>query len=395
MESKKYFITFQKYFLTNCYLWTILGPVSARKREGGRKPATYLEVARLAKVSAATVTRMAAGGAGVSKEVSLRVRRAAEKLGTDLEKKKRTRIIAFLLSNRDVLHPFQGHILLGAEAYCAANGWEMLFQSFRYPLFGSYPEIHLPQIVSRRDLLRGIILGGTNSASLLRALKKRGMPFAVLGNNVVGDWQPADCDVVSSDDVNGAYELTCDLVAQGHRDIWFIGDLQLPWYRNCAEGYGHAMANAGLQPRIKEIHTGDRELGYLAARSILNTPPVTAVFAGNDQVAAGVYRAFGEAGMRIPADISVVGFNDTEGQNLYPALTTVREFPEEIGKHLAEFVLERITNPEAPGRQLLLPTQLVRRESSAALSRVGNIVQSGVSVPDPARGPSIGDRNSG
>ena len=184
----------------------MLALVSAKKGVAGRKPATYLEVARLAKVSPATVTRIAAGSAGVSKEVSLRVRRAAAKLGTDLDRKKRTRIVAFLLSNRDVLHPFQGHILLGAEAYCAADGWEMLFLSFRYPLFGDYAEIQLPQIVGRRDLLRGIILGGTNSASLLRTLKKQGMPFAVLGNNVVGDWEPADCDVVSSDDVNGAYE---------------------------------------------------------------------------------------------------------------------------------------------------------------------------------------------
>jgi DNA-binding LacI/PurR family transcriptional regulator len=385
-----------KYFLTFNSFWTILALVPVKKRVAGRKSATYLEVARLAKVSASTVTRTAAGGAGVSKEVSLRVRRAAAKLGTDLNKKNRTRIIAFLLSNRDVLHPFQGHILLGAEAYCAANGWEMLFLPFRYPLFGNYAEIQLPQIVSRRDLLRGIILGGTNSASLLRTLKKRGMPFAVLGNNVVGDWQPADCDVVSSDDVNGAYELTCELVTQGHRDIWFLGDLQLPWYRDCAEGYGRAMADAGLQPRIKEIHAGDRELGYLAARSILTTPPVTAVFAGNDQVAVGVYRAFGEAEIRIPADISVVGFNDTEGQNLYPALTTVREFPEEIGKHLAELVLERITMPEIPERQLLLPTQLVRRESSSApsSSRAGHPMKSGDGSPGPATGASAGTSES-
>jgi DNA-binding LacI/PurR family transcriptional regulator len=371
----------------------MLALVSAKKGVAGRKPATYLEVARLAKVSPATVTRIAAGSAGVSKEVSLRVRRAAAKLGTDLDRKKRTRIVAFLLSNRDVLHPFQGHILLGAEAYCAADGWEMLFLSFRYPLFGDYAEIQLPEIVGRRDLLRGIILGGTNSASLLRTLRKQGMPFAVLGNNVVGEWEPADCDVVSSDDVNGAYELTCDLIAQGHRHIWFIGDLQLPWYGHCAEGYGRAMSEAALQPRVKEIHTGDRELGYLAARSILTTPLVTAVFAGNDQVATGVYRAFGEAGIRIPADISVVGFNDTEGQNLYPALTTVREFPEEIGKHLAELVLERIRTPEIPERQLLLHTQLVRRESSAAPSpsRAGNFVKSGDENPDPARGASVAD----
>jgi DNA-binding LacI/PurR family transcriptional regulator len=370
--------------------------MTARRKPSKGKRGTYLEVARLAQVSPATVTRIAAGSAGVSREVHARVRRAAARLGTTLERKQRTRIVAFLLSNRDVLHPYQAHVLLGAEAYCAANGWEMLFLSFRYPLFGTYKEIHLPQILEQRDLLRGIILGGTNSANLLRTLKKRGIPFAVLGNNVVGDWQPAECDVVSSDDVNGAYDITCDLIAQGHRTIWFIGDLQLPWYARCAEGYGRAMAAAGLQPQIKEIHTGDRELGYLGARSILSQPPVSAVFAGNDQVAVGVYRAFGEAGVRIPHDVSVVGFNDTEGQNLYPPLTTVREFPEEIGRHLAELVLRRIDTPDIPERQMLLPTQLVRRESAAAPApaHAGHSVKSGYENPGPAKGVLVGTEDS-
>jgi DNA-binding LacI/PurR family transcriptional regulator len=357
-----------------------------------RKPATYLEVSRLAGVSPATVTRIAAGGAGVSKEVHARVRRAAAKLGANLEKRKRARIIAVLLSNRDVLHPFQAHVLLGAESYCASKGWEMLFLSFRYPLSGTYQEIQLPQILSRRDLLCGIILGGTNSVDLLRTLKKRGIPFAVLGNNVLGEWDPSDFDVVSSDDVTGAYDLTCDLISQGHQDIWYIGDLQLPWYAHCAEGYRRAMAAAGLEPHIKEIHTGDRELGYLAARSILAQHQVTAVFAGNDQVAVGVYRAFGEGGVRIPNDVTVVGFNDSEGQNLYPPLTTVREFPEEIGKHLAEFVIERISTPEVPERLLLLPTQLVRRASASAPSapRPGHSVKSEDEGPDPANASLVG-----
>jgi LacI family transcriptional regulator len=342
-----------------------------------RKP-TYLEVARLAKVSPSTVTRVVCGSPGVSKEMQARVRRAAQALGVDVERKKRARIISFLLSNRDVLHPFQARILVGAEAYCASQGWEMLFFGFRYPLGAGHKEIHLPQILARRDTVRGVILGGTNSAELLLSLKERDIPFAVLGNNVVGDWQPGEYNVVSSDDVSGSLELTSSLIAQGHRHIWYIGDLRLPWYAHCAEGYRRAMTAAGLEPRIREVRASDRELGYLAAKSILAQPPVTAVFAGNDQVAVGVYRAFGEAGIVIPGDISVVGFNDTEGEILYPRLTTVREFPEELGRHLAELVLRCISVPDAEAQQVMLPTQLIRRESwyplspNETVSRPGN-----------------------
>lgn len=329
-----------------------------------KKQTTYLEVARLAKVSPATVTRVVSGRTVVSPEIVARVRRAAKTLGVDLQRKKGSSIVAFFLSNRDVLHPFQARILLGAETYCASQGWEMLFLSFRYPLVGAYGEIHLPQILNQSDLLRGIILSGTNTAALLHTLKKRGIVFAVSGNNVVGDWQPAEWDVVSSDDVAGAYEVTADLISQGHRAIWYIGDLQLPWFARCAEGYRRAMTEAGLEPLIKGVLAPDRELGYLAVKSILAQDPVTAVFAGNDQVAVGVYRALGEAGISIPGDISVLGFNDTTGENLYPRLTSVREFPEGLGQHLAELVLRRIAAPDADPQQILLPTQVVRRESS-------------------------------
>ncbi len=343
----------------------------ASKKSGPppRKQPTFLEVARLARVSPATVTRVLTGAAGVSKELQVRVHRAAQSLGVDLHKKKRSRIVAFIMSNRDVLHLFQARILHGAELYCSAQGWEMLFLSFRYPLGAGYKEVHLPQILGQRDLLRGVILGGTNSAAMLHSLGKQDIPFAVLGNNVVGEWQPAHYDVVSSDDGGGAFEVTRDLIQQGHRSIAYIGDLQLPWYAHCAAGYTRAMEDAGLEPRIKEVHAADRELGYLGAKSILSEPQVTAVFAGNDQVAVGVYRALGEAGVSIPGDISVVGMNDTEAENLYPRLTTVREFPEELGKHLAELVLRRLSDPEAQPQQILLPTQLVRRESSAPPSK--------------------------
>ena len=124
------------------------------------------------------------------------------------------------------------------------------------------------------------------------------------------------------------------------------------------------MTEAGLEPRYSEIRSEDRELGYLAVKSMLaKTASPTAIFAGNDQAATGVYRALQELGIRIPDDISVAGFNDTMGDLLYPALTTVREFPRELGVHLAEVTLRRIQEPDIPPQQLLMPTEMIRRDS--------------------------------
>jgi LacI family transcriptional regulator len=336
-----------------------------------KKKHSFKDLAKLAKVSAATVSRVARGQASVDPAIRMRVRKAAEQLGINLEEQRheRSSIVAFMLSNRDVLHSFQARILLGAEAYCASQNRELLFMSFRYSPSIRPKEMHLPQILGERSVVRAVILGGFNSPNMLMALREREIAFSVLGNNVIGQWSPGDYNAVYSDDVQGAYDLTSHLIGEGHRDIWFIGDIALPWYGRCAEGYRQRMVKAGLEPRFSEIHSDDRQLGYLAMRSILSRrEPVTAVFAGSDQIARGIYDALRQSGLRIPDDISVAGFNDTEAALMDPPLTSVREFPEELGKHLGEFVLNRVQEPGREPQQLTIPTQVIVRGSTRSLS---------------------------
>src|SRR5215467_3281799 len=102
------------------------------------KKAKLVDLARAAGVSVSTVSRVATGSARVSPEVTDRIRRAAQRLGADFRKSK---VIAFLLSNRNVLHPFHSHILLGAELHSAASGWNMLFMTFRYSPNVVWPEL--------------------------------------------------------------------------------------------------------------------------------------------------------------------------------------------------------------------------------------------------------------
>ncbi len=332
-----------------------------------RSKATYLSVAKLAKVSPATVSRVAGGNTTVAPALREKILRAAKQVGVDLSEKlnERSRTIAFLLANRDILNNFHARVLVGAEAYCAAHNWELLFLSFRYAANTPMKELHLPQILKRSSTVRALILGGTNSVNMLDALSDRGIPFSVLGNNVIGNWDPSLFDTVYSDDLQGARDLTEELIGNGHRDIWFFGNLQLPWYARCGEGYRLAMEGAGLKPQFSQIHSDDRQLGYLAMRSLLSRgESVSAVFAGSDQIAGGVYEALRQSGVSLPRNISVAGFNDTEADLLHPALTSVREFPGELGKHLAEFVIRRIENPQMKSQHLTMPTQLVVRDST-------------------------------
>ena len=127
------------------------------------KKITVRDVARLANVSPATVSRVLNGAARASAEIRERVQAAAAEVGFNHVRPKRAKVIAFLSSNRDLLHPFHSRVLVGAEAYCAANDHSMLFLSLRYSPNVKWQEIHLPAILQRRDLIGGFIVSGTNS----------------------------------------------------------------------------------------------------------------------------------------------------------------------------------------------------------------------------------------
>jgi DNA-binding LacI/PurR family transcriptional regulator len=336
------------------------------------------QIAQAANVSLSTVSRVANGMASVDRSIQKRVREAAANLGIDLSRRNKARTLVFMLSNRDVLHPFHSHVLIGAAACCAAQGWDMLFVLYRYPENLSRKELHLPQVMQRTDMVRSVILAGTNTPNLLELLNHRGIPFVALGNNVVlKDGNELDCDAVFSDDIQGAYEMTSYLQQLGHREIWFVGNCSLPWATRCYNGYARAMEEAGLSVHLSEIASPDDvEVGYLGTKQLLSSgQPVTAILGATDETAQGIYRVLRERGLQIPDDVSVAGCNDGLGGFMNPPLTTIREFPQLLGKRLVDLALERIAHPDLPVQQVTIPIELVKRSSCAALKQpVASIV---------------------
>ncbi|MGB6668214.1 MAG: LacI family DNA-binding transcriptional regulator [Candidatus Acidiferrum sp.] len=329
-----------------------------------------VDVARAANVSTATVSRLMTGRAGVTPRLRDRILKAAVSLGFQLDGGGKSRIIAFLLSNRGVLHPFHSAVLMGAEAYAAEHDYGLLFLPYQYSTKVPWQELYLPAIFQRRQVISGVIVAGTNSPNLLQLLTHREIPWVVLGNNVIGDETQREVCAVCFDDIGGAYELTRYLISLGHREIGFVGNRQLPWFARRFQGYQRAMNEAGLQIHAGEFNsTNHEEMGYLATKLILQqAESLTAIFAGDDAAARGAYNAARDRGLRIPEDLSVAGFNDTtEASVLQPPLTSVHVFTDEVGKQLAELLIERITRPDLPARTVSLPTQVVRRESCAPL----------------------------
>ena len=324
------------------------------------------EIATLAQVSVATVSRVMNGNTRVDPALRQTVLDAAAKLDIDVSSRNKTKALTFLLSNRAMLHAFHSRVLIGAEAHCTALGWDMIFLSYNYSPNVSDRELHPPQILQRHDAVRAVILAGTNSMNMLRFLERKNITFAVLGNNVIDATDDLKkYDVVFADDIQGACDMTRYLINLGHRHIGFVGNLRLPWFARCFAGYRRAMDDAGLSQHLNSTDSEDDvESGYLGTKSLLaRNKSITAILAGDDPTAHGVYKALRDSGLRIPEDISVCGCNDTVGSWGHPPLTTIREFPEQLGKQLAEVVLNRIAAPNLEPQRVTVPTELIKRDS--------------------------------
>src|SRR5579862_288163 len=338
----------------------VTDPNSKRGRIGLR------EIADLAQVSVATVSRVLNGNPHVDQAIQKAVLDAAAKLDIDVSTRNKTKAIAFLLSNRSLLHAFHSRVLIGAEKHCTALGWDMVFLSHNYSLNVTHRELRPPQILQRQDTVRAVILAGTNSMDMLQFLQRKHITFAVLGNNVVNATDDLkDYDVVGGDDIQGAYDMTRYLISLGHREIGFVGNLRMPWFSRCLAGYRRGMNDAGLSERLNSTDSEDDvESGYLGTKLLLaQHKKITAILAGDDPTAHGVYKALRASGLRVPEDISVCGCNDTVGSWLHPPLTTIREFPQQLGRQLAEVVLNRIQSPGLSPQRVIVPSELVKRDS--------------------------------
>jgi LacI family transcriptional regulator len=330
------------------------------------------DVAREAGVSAATISRLVRGGARVNAETRDRILLAAQRLNFNLEARKSSRIIAFLLSNRGVLHPFHSSILMGAEAFCAEHDYGLLFLPLQYSLTLGKDRLSLPEILLRKTVVAGAIVAGTNSQGMLELLTEHEIPWVVLGNNVVGDWPHDKNQSIFFDDIRGAYELTIYLISLGHVHIGFAGNQSLPWYFRRFQGYCQAMEEAGLNVMSSDLRTLDgEEMGYLGTRLLLQQDPrPTAIFAADDPAGRGAYKAARDQNLRVPEDLTVAGFNDTpDAAALHPPLTTVRVFTEQLGRQAGELLFQQIGQPDIATPSIVLPTQLIRRESCAGPSR--------------------------
>ncbi|MGH3650235.1 MAG: LacI family DNA-binding transcriptional regulator [Acidimicrobiia bacterium] len=240
-------------------------------------------------------------------------------------------------------------------------------------------------------MLDGVIVtADTIDDPLVDGLRASDLPVVLVGHRRAD----RDASYVDIDHEAASEAITTHLIQSGRRRIIHItGRQNSVSGRDRAIGFRRALRKAGMSPDDAVV-AGDYtdETGYEAARRLIETRvDFDALFCGNDNTARGAYQALTEAGLSIPGEVAVAGFDDLEfAAELDPPLTTVRQGVGDIGYEAARTLLRLLENPESGPRRVLLPTELVVRRSTSARPSVV-VVEGGPGsspgAPDRAGGP--------
>ncbi|EGT5683385.1 ribose operon transcriptional repressor RbsR [Cronobacter turicensis] len=329
--------------------------------------ATMKDVARLAGVSTSTVSHVINKDRFVSEAIRLRVEDAIRTLNYAPSalarslKLNQTRTIGMLITASS--NPFFSELVRGVERSCFERGYSLVLCNTD----GDEQRMNrnLETLLQKR--VDGLLLLCTETHQPSPAIMKRYPAIPT----VMMDWSPfdGDSDVIQDNSLLGGDIATRYLIDKGYTRIACVtGPLDKTPARLRLEGYRAAMRRAGLRVAEDYEVIGDFEFagGLRAMQSLLALPePPQAVFMGNDAMAVGAYQALYQAGLRIPQDIALVGYDDIElASYMTPPLTTIHQPKDELGELAIDVLIHRMAQPELQQQRLQLTPVLMVRGSA-------------------------------
>ncbi|MGQ4386249.1 LacI family DNA-binding transcriptional regulator [Streptomyces sp. SAS_270] len=336
---------------------------------GRRKPPTIHDVAREAGVSRGTVSRVLNGGHYVSPAAQEAVNAAIHRTGYVVNRHARSLItgrsdsIGFLLTEpqeRFFEDPNFNVLLRGCTQALAAHDVPLLLM-----LAGTEDERRRITRYITAGHVDGVLLVSSHSGDpVAEELREAGVPLVACGKPIgLG----SKVSYVAADDRDGARDMVQHLLSLGRRRIGMVtGPLDTPGGVERLAGYREVLSAAGIEPDDRLIASGDysRASGEAGAEQLLaRVPDMDAVFVASDLMAQGVLAALRKAGLRVPEDVSVGGFDDSPAATAAnPALTTIRQPWDRISNEMVRVLLAQIGGEDPAA--VILPTELVRRQST-------------------------------
>jgi DNA-binding LacI/PurR family transcriptional regulator len=335
---------------------------STARRPG--RGVSMADVARLAGVSSQTVSRVSTGHPGVVESTRRQVLAAMEQLGYRPNSAARALkrgefrtigVILFTLATTG-----NSRTVEAIATHAAHEGYAITLIPVAVPtqdgVLGAFTRLGELAVDGVIVIMEVHLLDAANLTL------PPGVQVVVVDSDA-GDRYP----VVDTDQADGARQAVRHLLDLGHRTVWHVtGPAESFASERRASAWREVLRQAGRE--IPPIERGDwsAESGYRAGRELAGIAECTAVFAANDQMALGVLRAMAEHGRRVPAEVSVVGFDDIPDAGSYlPPLTTVHQDFAEVGRQCVQALLRQIRKEPVGAGTVLVPTTLVARQSSA------------------------------
>lgn len=331
-----------------------------------RKTVTLAEVAITANVSPMTASRAINNRSGVSRETREQVLKIAADMGYVVNRAAqklsggKSHIIGIVAT--DLGNQFNSAVIAGASDAAWEAGYETLVYS--HVEREKRPSGSVMQLL--RQISDGVIVVLPLEFGYLGELTSINIPVITIDHR----GEHAEFPSVAADSYEGARTAIKHLLGLGHRRIAYItGDERLASARDRHQAYDDTMAQFGLVADPELVVDGDfsQNSGFNAAKQLLALAnPPTAIFAANDLSAFGAIAAIRESGLRVPDDISVLGFDDIPASSqFYPALTTVRQPLQQMSRSAVNTLLALIAGIAPASPQVTLPTELVVRASTA------------------------------
>lgn len=331
-----------------------------------KKSATVYDVARLAGVSPSTVSRFLNRTTYVSDSKSQRIEDAVKKTGykpafhmqQDLSRRSMT--IGVLVQHPD--SPYTATILNDMEKTLISKGYSLVMASGHWQ---NKLETHALEYLIKSNVDGIIIITGNLKKECILSTAKS-IPVITVGYDVQGE----NICSLNLDNVMGGYIATLHLLQQGHKNIVHIKGLSSqPDAGARFKGYKKALEEANIPVNPKLVKQGDfgMDLGYNATKELIDSNIYfSAIFAANDLTAYGAIKALHDNGLKVPQDVSVVGFDDLSTSKYFtPALTTLRQPIEEIGTVCANSILSLVVKGQFEAR--MPPIDLIVRQSTSSI----------------------------
>ena len=325
------------------------------------------DVAKRAGVAPITVSRCINNSGYCSPETRSRIEAAITELGfvpnrlASGLRSKRSNTLALVLT--DITNPFFTTIARGVEDVASKAGYTVIFCNTDESV--SKEQMYVHMLLEKR--VDGILLVPAQSTiDSVVLIKKQHTPIVMLDRRV----PDPQTDVVRCDSEGGAYELTRLLLSLGHREIAILnGPRGVSTSEDRLHGYRRALEETGITAISRREYYGafNQASGYeMTFKALAAAEKPTALFASNNFIAFGALKALQEAGLRVPEDIAVVGFDDLPSALVtFPFLTVAAQPAYEMGRKAIEILLNKLSGGASDQYQeVILPAEIVIRQSS-------------------------------